>query len=62
MSFILRRPELAALPVGAVELSDVLTTPGALAASAASRVLALSAFAAFFPCLDTGRDFSFRVT
>ena len=37
-------PELAAVPVGAVELSDAPTAPGAVAAAVASRALSVTAF------------------
>ena len=40
-------PELAAVPVGAVELFDAPTAPGAVAAVAASRVWTLSVTAFF---------------
>jgi len=44
MTSTLCGPELAAVPVGAVELSDAPTAPGAVAAAAASRALSVTAF------------------
>ena len=43
MTSTLCGPELAAVPVGAVELSDAPTAPCAVAAAAASRALSISA-------------------